>query len=97
MTLLIPVTPVPSQTLSVTLGEQRCKLNIYQKAFGVFVDLYVNDEAVVVGALARNLVYIVRSGYLGFVGDLYFNDTNGNSDPSYETLGSRFVLLYDEG
>jgi hypothetical protein len=97
MTLLVPLTPVPSQTLSITLGEQRCRLNVYQKAFGIFVDVYVNDEAVVVGAVARNLAYIVRSAYLGFVGDLYFNDTNGTSDPSYEGLGSRFVLLYDEG
>ncbi len=97
MTLLVPLTPVPSQTLSVTLGEQRCRLNVYQKAFGVFVDVYVNDALVVAGSLARNLVPLVRSGYLGFVGDLYFNDTNGSSDPNHDGLGSRFVLLYDEG
>jgi hypothetical protein len=97
MTLLVPVAAVPSQTLTVQLGAQSCRINIYEKATGLFVDLYVSDVAVITGALALNLNRLVRSAYLGFDGDLYFYDTRGSSDPSFAGLGSRFVLLWTGG
>lgn len=37
---------------------------------------------------------IVRSAYLGFIGDLAFIDTQGTSDPIYAGLGTRFQLVY---
>jgi hypothetical protein len=60
----------------------------------LFVDVYVNDALVIGGVAARNDDPIVRSAYLGFLGDLYFHDTQGASDPTYGTLGTSHVLLY---
>jgi hypothetical protein len=94
--LSIPLQPVPSQTLQVTLDGQLCTVNVYETNFGLFVDLLVNDDVIIQGVLAENVNRIVRSLYLGFDGDLIFYDTQGSSDPDYTGLGGRFMLLYLE-
>ena len=93
---IVPLLPTPAQELSIPLGGQPCQLRVYAKAFGIYVDVFVNDALVIGGVVARNLTRIVRSGYLGFTGDLYFVDTTGNDDPAVAGLGGRFVLIYDD-
>lgn len=95
---IIPIQPVPNQTLAVNLNGQACQINIYQTIYGLFLDLYVNNGAtlVVSGVLCEDLNRIVRSAYLGFTGDLAFIDTQGLNDPVYAQLGSRYVLAYLE-
>lgn len=93
---LIPLEPVASQTVTTTLGGQRVRLDVYQKAFGLFVNVYANDVLVIGGVIARNLTRVVRSTYLGFAGDFFFYDTQGELDPYYDGLGSRYVLLYTD-
>jgi hypothetical protein len=94
--LVVPLNPVPAQTLLVLLANQSCRLNVYQKRTGLFVDLYVNNVEIVVGVIAEDANRIVRSAYLGFIGDLAFFDTLGSSDPVYTGLGSQYVLMYLE-
>lgn len=93
---VVPLQAVENQAVKVTLGEQSCQINIYQKRTGLFVDLYVDDVLVIAGTLALNRNKLVRSTYLGFVGDLAFADTQGNDDPTYTGLGARFQLVYLE-
>ena len=90
----IPVQPVPVQNLKVVLGGQNCELLIYQKNQGLFVDVSAGGEAVVNGVLARDAVPLVFRNYIGFVGNLLFIDTQGNQDPVYTGIGSRFALVY---
>jgi hypothetical protein len=94
--LVVPLVATPAQDLSVTLGGQPVQLKVYAKTFGLYADIYVNNALVVGGVVARNAVRLVRSQYLGFVGDLYFFDTAGTSDPDFNEFGSRFVLIYDD-
>lgn len=94
--LLVPLVPVPNQTMTIFLGSQPCRINAYQKTTGLYLDLFVGSTTIVTGVLCLNTVRIVRRLYLGFVGDLAFFDTQGSSDPSYTGLGSRFVLAYLE-
>jgi hypothetical protein len=94
--LVIPTSSAPSQTLSVVLASQPCRIDIYQKAPGLFADLYVSDALIVGGALCLNTVLLVRDAYLGFVGDLAFFDMQGRDDPIYAGLGSRWLLFYVE-
>lgn len=91
--LTVPLKATPSQTISVTLANQRCKLNVYQTD-SLYVDLYVNDAPLVVGVRALRANKIVRDAYLGFIGDLAFFDTRGMDDPDYTGLGGRFPLIY---
>lgn len=70
---------------------------VRQRRTGVYLDLYVAGVAIVLGVLALDRVGLVREAYLGFVGTLYFADTDGSEAPSYEGLGTRWVLLWDDG
>src|SRR6476661_7566929 len=60
----------------------------------LFMDLYVSDVLIVGGALCLNGVKIKRDAYLKFIGDLAFQDTQGNADPVYTGLGKRWLLVY---
>ena len=91
---VVPLQPLPNQTLNVELNNQACTLNIYQKSTGLFMDVLVNGVGVIYGVLAENLNRIVRSLYLGFQGDFVFADTQGTSDPNYSGLGNQFILIY---
>lgn len=92
----IPLAAIPNQTLQVQLGTQPTVLNIYQMAYGLFCDVIVAGETIIAGVTCENLNRIVRSTYLGFVGDLAFVDTQGSTDPVYTGLGTRYLLLYLE-
>lgn len=93
---IVPTRDVPNQNLQIQLAEQPCSLNVYQLAYGLFVDVYINGvaEPIIAGVLAHNLDRIVRSVYLGFSGDLVFIDMQGSQDPIYTGLGTRYLLVY---
>lgn len=96
---IIPIEDAYSQTVQVTLGSQNCSINLYQKSTGFYCDLYVNNTLIIGGVICQNVNRIVRSLYLGFIGDLIFIDTqpdpvNGPSDPSSPGLGTRYQFCY---
>jgi len=97
--LNIPLQAVPSQIVGVTLGDQKCIINVYQRYYGIFLDLSSTTSlappaSIVTGAYCENLNRLVRSDYLGFDGDLAFIDTQGNSSPVYPGLGTQYLLFY---
>lgn len=94
MAQIIPLEPVPSQTLTVSLNDQTCQILVYQKLSGLYLNLSVNNALIIGGVLCENLNRIVRNTYLGFIGDLVFVDSQGNSDPVFTGLGDRFNLAY---
>jgi hypothetical protein len=107
--ILIPIQDVFAQTVNVTLANQVCQINIYQKQYtdsanptspnlitSLFCDLYINNTLIIGGVICQNLNKIVRDLYLGFIGDIVFFDTQGVNDPSSPGLGTRYVLLYLE-
>lgn len=91
---IIPIQPIPSQQLQVVLGNQNCQLAIYQKPQGLFVDLTVNGVLISSAVIAQNLNPLVPFTYSAFQGNLYFNDTQGSTDPTCTGLGSRYQLAY---
>lgn len=93
---IVPTQPIPNQTLQVNLGGQACILNIYQQAYGLYVDVYVGSTLIIAGVIALNANRIVRSLYLGFLGDFVFFDTQDANDPEFSGLGTRYSLVYLE-
>jgi hypothetical protein len=94
--LIVPLQAVPNQTVNIQLAGQNCNINVYQKSTGLFFDLYVGNVLVIAGVICQNLNRIVRSLYLGFIGDFWFADTQGSDDPISTGLGARFELQYIE-
>ena len=91
---VVPLQPVPNQTLQCQLGGQPCTIEVAQNAYGLFTTLFVGKTLIIAGVLSEDLNRIVRSLYLGFSGDLAFVDTQGTDDPVFTGLGSRWQLLY---
>lgn len=103
MMLTIPTLPVPNQVFNVTLAGQACSIAIAQKSTGMYINLYVNDAMIIGGVLCEVANRIVRSAYLGFVGDLAFYDTQPAAAPLvpehpdqvyFTGLGGRYFLAY---
>lgn len=92
--VIIPLQAIPNQAVGVTLGGQVSQINVYQKSTGLFIDLYVNNVLIIGGVICQNLNRIVRSLYLGFSGDIFFIDNQGDTDPVYTGLGTRYSLAY---
>lgn len=83
--LQVPLNPVPSQTLSITLGGQNCQIAVYQKqpyvdaygvAAGLFFDLTVNGVPIVNTELCLDRTELLLDRrYLGVEGEFMFLDT----------------------
>lgn len=91
---IIPLQPVPAQTLNVLLAGQNCQISVFQKGDKFYMTLVANNVLLLSTVICRNRVKIVRYAYLGFIGDLVFIDTQGDTDPQYIGLGTRFKLVY---
>ncbi len=83
--LQIPLSAVPSQTLSIVLDGQSCQIAVYQKqpivdeygvAAGLFFDLIVNGVPIINTARCLDRTPILQDRqYLGVVGEFMFLDT----------------------
>lgn len=93
-TQIVPIQPLPNQQVQCQLGGQAVTVNIFQQAYGLYVDVFVGASPIIQGVIAENLNRIVRSTYLGFSGDFVFWDTQGLSDPVYTGLGARYQLVW---
>lgn len=94
MMVKIPLAVKPNQTLIILLKNQTCSINVRQRSTGLFLNLYVDNIAIVTGALCLNATKIVRDPYLGFIGELSFFDTQGETDPDYTGFNGRYFLGY---
>ena len=94
---IIPLNAISRQTFSVALGSQNCQITIDQRGtWGVFVAIAVDAVDIVSSSLARDRVGLVRYAYTGFVGEVFFADTLGTSDPDYTGFGTQYLLVYDD-
>ena len=93
--LLIPLEAVPSQTLSITLAGQACSIAVRDNNVNLYLDLRVSNRPIVVGKICRNRQrLLIGLGYRGFIGDFVFVDSQGDEQPAYAGLGSRWQLYY---
>jgi len=95
MSLIVPLSPVPSQRLSIVLANQNCQINVFQKQDSMYVDLAIDGDSILRTKAARNSIRLLLGAeYRGFIGDLVFVDNIGDEQPFYTGLGSRWFLLY---
>ena len=93
--LQIPIQAVPSQQLQVVLAGQNVQIAIYEKqAQGLFVDINVNGVDIITAVIAEDANPLNSRTYEPFAGNLVFLDTQGNNDPDWIGLGSRYQLVY---
>jgi hypothetical protein len=97
----VPLIPIASQQVNITLDGQPCQINVYQKYTGLYLDLFLNGAPVSTTVRCLNQATLISDRqYLGFVGDLMFWDTQGDTAPAFAGLGpegtGRYQLIYLE-
>lgn len=92
--IVVPLQPVPNQTLQIQLGGQPCTITVWQYAYGLFFSLQVGVIPICFTVPCLDGVLLVRFPYLDFDGDFVFVDTQRDSNPVYTGLGSRWQLVY---
>lgn len=93
----VPLAAVPDQTLSIVLANQDCQMALRQNGANMYFDLVVSGAPVVTARIVRNKQRLLLDAqYHGFVGDFVFNDTQGDTQPTYKGLNTRYLLYYLE-
>src|SRR5579859_5767499 len=93
--LVIPIQPVPSQQVLCVLDGQNCQFSVYLRNSKIYVDLNSNGENICLACLAHNAVALDScNSWSGFLGNLYFIDTQGKDDPEYSGFNTRWYLVY---
>lgn len=99
--LIVPVRAVPNQVLTCQLSGQPTLIHLRQLDTGLYMDVFLNDALIVAGVLCLQSIAVIRTSYLGYVGDFALFDNQpdplaGPQDPDYTGLGSRWPLYYFE-
>lgn len=92
--LEIPLRAVPGQMMLVVLGGQSCYLKILHRRGRMYCGLTIEREPVFDGMLVRDRLPLKQSRCQKFAGNLVFIDLEGDSDPQWEGLGTRYRLVY---
>lgn len=94
MILELPVTAIPNQRFSVELDKQQVDIELRQIGKALMASLWIDEVSVFQNSICG---YHARLGQYAsnlFSGALFFHDTLGTTDPSYEGLGVRYKLYF---
>lgn len=92
--LIVPLSPIPSQTLKIVLDDQDCEISVLTRGPNLYLDLTVDGVIIQQGALLLNYVSAIQIPSRSFKGTLAMFDTQGNEAPRWDGLGSRWLLFY---
>lgn len=92
---VIPLSAIPDQKFSVTLGGQICQIRLYWRYGWLFADIDVGTDIVCRGAICMSSQWLIQQPKVNFSGNLMFVDTDGhNSQIELEKIGTRYKLVY---
>lgn len=91
----IPLRPIPSQVVQVTLADQ--PVTLYVRELGGKQYLSASWDGVVLCESVQvvNRSGIIRAPYTGFIGDIAAYDTQGDEAPQFAGWGTRWRLLFN--
>ncbi len=93
--ILIPVQPIPQQTLTVNVAGQSAQIALRQNGSNIYLDLIADSVSIVNSRICRDRQrLLLNAAYHGFEGDFTFIDSQGTDNPFYTGLGLRYNLYY---
>lgn len=96
MIVEVPLSALPSQELSLVLGNQDVTVRVLTRGDYLYLDVLKESTPVIQGQLIVTGQNLLPSGLPDFMGNFQMVDLNGNSDPVYSGLGTQFRLLYND-
>lgn len=94
----ISLQALASQTSQAQLSNQAVTLNVYQQAYGLYMDVLLGAaKPIVQGIICLPKTLIVRNSYFGFAGDFCWIDVINPLNPQspvFTGIGTQFFLVY---
>ncbi|WP_334109217.1 phage baseplate plug family protein [Methylobacillus sp.] len=87
--IVIPLASIPNQRLSFQFEEEEYALEVNLRRGSLYITAWKDGENLVNNRVLRSYAPLPD----GFI----MVDTEGVEDPTYEQLGTRFLLLKDNG
>lgn len=95
--LHVPLSAVANQTTSVNLGGQPVQISVRKIGSSLYFSLQNGTVPIVTARVCRNRQrLLLDSQYQPFAGDFFFEDTQGDTDPQFQGLDTRYFLYYLE-
>lgn len=95
--LHVLLSAIANQTTSVNLGGQPAQISLRKIGASLYFSLQNGTVPIVTTRVCRNMQRILLDAqYQPFVGDFFFKDTQGDTDPQYLGLDTRYFLYYLE-
>lgn len=85
----IPLKQIPNQTLRFTIDDSTYAIELCSRLGNLFITVKKNDDYLVCNRVCRNMTYLCKW--------LFFADQQGNKDPEYTELGTRYKLVWANG
>lgn len=97
--VIVPLSQDPTQSAAITLGGQAVQYSLRQNGANMYFDLLLADQTpILLAMVCRNVTNLLADRlYAPFVGSMYFEDTQGDTQPVYTGLGTRYLLYYWDG
>lgn len=92
---VIPTSNEPNQTFSVDIEKKKVGITLLTRGQYIYASISLDDEDKLNGIVCHNKQNILLYS-TGLKGKIYFEDTQGNSDPIYYGLNDRWLLYYEE-
>lgn len=91
----IPLRPIPSQVVQVSLADQ--PVTLYLRELGGRQYLSASWSGVVLCESVQlvNRSAVIRAPYTGFIGDIAVYDTQGDEAPQFTGWGDRWRLIFN--
>lgn len=86
MELIIPLEPIPNQTITTTIHSNVYEFQIISRLGKLYMSAWMNGNLELMNRVLLDARPVSRN--------LCMIDTQGNSDPFFEELGSRFLLVW---
>lgn len=96
MIVEVPLSALPSQELSLVLGNQDVTVRVLTRGDYLYLDVLKESTPVIQGQLIVTGQNLLPSGLSNFTGNFQMVDINGNSAPVYTSLGTQYRLLYND-
>ncbi len=97
MLINIPLQPINDQLINIVLNNQNCTIRLFQANNNFYVDFYLNDTALILGAkgiIGKPVLWNYTS--YNFIGNLYFYNPNLTLLNDFTQLGSNIFLYYSD-
>ena len=93
---VVPTDKEPNQTFLINIEGKRVYITLLTRGQYIYASIKIEEEEKLNGIVCLNKTNILQYNTAGLKGKLYFEDTQGNSDPIYFGLNDRWVLYYEE-